>query len=280
MSATAFIGGGRITSALIAGLRKAKHKGAITVHDRNPEKLRALQRDFGVATEGDLCAAVAKADMLILAVRPSSVVETLHSFAPFADASNPLVVSLAAGVPLKKLRLHLKPWLRWSRALPSPVCRVGRGLTAVAFDRKLSGPDREQVRKFFGQVGRVLEMPESRLDAFNAAYSPSHGYHALAIHAKAAQRAGLNSQTALAAASHALADAIFYWSESGEDLSSLLQESATPGGTSAATLQAMDAAGYEKAIAQGLAAGIRQARLNARLNFRALTARASRRQPR
>lgn len=97
MSATAFIGGGRITSALIAGLRKAKHKGAITVHDRNPEKLRALQRDFGVATEGDLCAAVAKADMLILAVRPSSVVETLHSFAPFADASNPLVVSLSRG---------------------------------------------------------------------------------------------------------------------------------------------------------------------------------------
>jgi hypothetical protein len=172
VNSAVFIGGGRITSALIAGLRKAKHKGAITVHDRNPEKLRALKRDFGVAIEPDLCAAVARADMLILAVRPNSIAETLDSIACFARTSNPLVVSLAAGVPLKNLRPHVKPWLRWSRALPSPLCRIRRGLTAVAFDQKLSRHDREHVRKFFGQVGRVLEMPESRLDVFNAAYSP------------------------------------------------------------------------------------------------------------
>ena len=34
-----FLGGGRITSALVAGLRRAGHQGVIVVHDRNPEKL-------------------------------------------------------------------------------------------------------------------------------------------------------------------------------------------------------------------------------------------------
>lgn len=265
MNTTVFMGGGRITGALLAGLSRAEHHGAILVHDRNAEKLRALQLDFGVAVEPDLQAAIAKADMLIIAVRPASVAELLDSIGRCAGASPLLAVSLAAGIPLKNLRARLSSRVRWARALPSPICRIGRGLTAVAFARNFLGRDRERVRKFFEQVGTVLEMPENRLDAFNAAYSPGHGYHALATLARAAQDSGLDQRTALTAAAHALADAILYWRESGQKLSHLLQESATPGGTTAATLAAISAAGYKRAIERGLEAGIRQAQANAKL---------------
>lgn len=264
MNTTVFIGGGRITSALVAGLRRAGHRGAIVVHDRNAEKLRALQRDFGVEVERDLQAAVARADMLIIAVRPASVAEMLDDIARCAGASRLLAVSLAAGIPLKKLRPRLNPRVRWARALPSPICRIGRGLTAVTFARNVSASDRKRVRAFFDQVGLVLEIAESRFNAFNATYSPGHGYHALATLAKAAQDNGLDRKMALTAAAHALAEAILYWRESGQKLSNLLQEAATPGGTTAATLAAMDAAGYKTAIERGLAAGIRQAQANAR----------------
>lgn len=264
MSTTVFIGGGRIASALVAGLRRAKYKEAIVVHDRNPKKLRALQRDFKVKTERDLKSAVAGADMLVIAVRPASVDETLQSIALSVQAFQPLVVCIAAGIPLKKLRSHLGSRVRCARALPSPICRIGRGLTAVVFSRNVPAPDRRRVREFFEQVGPVLEMAEVHFDAFNAAYSPGHGYHALATLAKAAQDAGLDRKTALTAASHALAEAILYWRESGESLSKLLQEAATPGGTTAATLAAMDAAGYKRVIECGLAGGIRQAQANAR----------------
>ncbi|MGA9391129.1 MAG: NAD(P)-binding domain-containing protein [Candidatus Sulfotelmatobacter sp.] len=264
MSTTVFMGGGRITSALVAGLGRAQHQGTILVHDRNPEKLRALKHDFGVAAEQNLQAAVRRADMLIIAVRPAAVAEMLDAIARCPGASGLLVVSLAAGIPLKKLRSRLDSRVRWVRALPSPICRIGRGLTAVTFSANLPSPDRKRVRRFFERVGAVLEISESRLDAFNAAYSPAHGYHALATLAKAAQATGMEPKMALTAAAHALADAVLYWRESGQNLSDLLHESATPGGTSAATLEAMDAAGYEKTIKRGLAAGIRQARANAR----------------
>jgi pyrroline-5-carboxylate reductase len=204
------------------------------------------------------------AGMLILAVRPLAVTETLDYIARCAGVSRLLAVSVAAGIPLRKLRPRLGSRIRWARALPSPICRIGRGLTAVTFARNLSLPDRNRVRRFFGQVGPVLEMPESRMDAFNAAYSPAHGYHALAILAQAAHDTGLSARMALAAGAHALADAILYWRESGQNLSDLLEEAATPGGTSAATLAAIDAAGYKKVIERGLAAGIRQARAKAR----------------
>jgi len=264
VNATVFIGGGRITSALVAGLRRAQHQGVIVVHDRNAEKLRALKRTFGVVVEPDLLSAVASAGMLIIAVRPRSVAETLDEIARCAGTSRLLAVSVAAGIPLKKLRSRLGPRVRWARALPSPICRVGRGLTAVTFDRSLSAPNRTRVRRFFEEVGLVLEMPEGRFDVFNAAYSPGHGYHALATLAKAAQDTGLDKKTALTAAAHALSESILYWRESGQNLSDLLREAATPGGTTAATLAAMDAAGYKEAIGLGLKASIRQARENAR----------------
>jgi pyrroline-5-carboxylate reductase len=155
--------------------------------------------------------------------------------------------------------------VQWARAMPSPVCRIGRGLTAVTYERGVSRADRRHVRAFFEVVGPVLEIPENRFDIFCTAYSPSHGYHALATLAAAAEAAGLDRKTALTAGAHALAEAIVYWRESGQTLAELVHEAATPGGISAATMDAMKRYGYEKAVAAGLRAGVRRARLNARL---------------
>ena len=66
------------------------------------------------------------------------------------------------------------------------------------------------------------------------------------------------------AAAHALADGIGYWRESGESLEDLLHEAATPGGIAAATMAAMDKSGYARAVKNGIRAGVKQARLNAK----------------
>lgn len=264
MKATVFLGGGRITSALVAGLRLARYRGEIVVYDRNPEKLRALRREAGVEIAADLKSAMLRAEMLIVAVRPASVAGLLEEIAACGVRAPKVCVSLAAGIPLRKLRGRLGPAARWVRAMPSPVCRMGRGLTALSFDRGVKSGERRRVREFFERVGAVLEIPESQFDAFTAAYSSSHGYHALAALAKAAQSAGLDRATALTAAAHALSDGILYWKESGKGLTDLLREAATPGGIAAATISAMDASGYARVVQQGIRAGIRQARQNAR----------------
>jgi pyrroline-5-carboxylate reductase len=276
MQATVFLGGGRITGALIAGLRLAGYSRPIVVHDRNPGKMRELRREFRVEVARDLKSAVERAETLIVAVRPDSVAELFEEVARCGAVGRTglgrarfdrprIAISLAAGIPLKRLRGGLGAGVRWARAMPSPVCRIGHGLTAVTYDRKVSVADRKRIRGLFELVGPVLEIPERRFDAFSAAYSPSHGYHALATLAKAAQDAGLDRKTALTAGAHAFAEAILYWRESGQSLDDLLQESATPGGIAAATMEAMKKSGYEKAVAAGLRAGIRRAGLNARL---------------
>lgn len=260
MRSIIFLGGGRITSALCAGLRLSGDRREIVVYDRNPEKLRRLRVESRVRIARDLDSAVESAELVIVAVRPGSVAELLRQIGGHVRRPRTFV-SLAAGVPLKSLRSWL-PGVRWVRAMPSPVCRSGRGLTALCFDRGVNAKDRALVRDLFVRVGQVVEVSERKFDAFTATYSSSHGYHALAALAGAAERSGLDRKTALMAAAHALADGILYWRESGLKLSQLLHEAATPGGIAAATIMAMNRAGYGRAVEKGLAAGMRQARRN------------------
>ena len=262
ISSVVFLGGGRITSALCAGLRLARDRREIIVYDRNPEKLRALRRESRVAVVRDLKSVLERASIVVLAVRPASVAEMLAEVKA-RDVVPGLYVSLAAGVPLRNLRAWL-PNAIWVRAMPSPVCRIALGLTAVCFDRGVPKPARARLRELFEHVGQIVEISEQELDVFTATFTSSHGYHALATLAEQARQAGLDRKTALTAAAHALCDGIAYWRQSGSTLDDLLHEAATPGGTAAATMSAMDQAGYVRVVAKGLAAGIGQARRNAK----------------
>src|SRR5260370_21866060 len=269
MSTIVFLGGGRITSAMLAGLRLAKTRHRLVVHDRNPGKLRDLKKRYAVAGEPDLNNALKQADMLIIAVRPTSVREVLRAIGKaigngIRSIDRPLLaVSLAAGVPLRLLSKLVGSPVQWARAMPSPLCRSGRGLTALTFPQTLLRVNRKRVQDFFARFCQVVEIPESKFDAFTVIYSCSHGYHALATLARAGQAAGLDRNTALLASAHALADGIIAWREGRDSLRALLEDAATPGGIAAATTTKMEAAGYARAVRQGVAAGLRRARENA-----------------
>jgi pyrroline-5-carboxylate reductase len=281
VSTVVFLGGGRITSAMLAGLRLRKTMHRVVVHDRNPGKLRDLKKRYRVAVEPQLNRAVEQADLLIVAVRPSSVRELLGAIEKLSSPSalqqmrpqqtprrKTLAVSLAAGMPLHVLRKLAGPPVQWARAMPSPLCRTGEsGFTAVTFPKALCPADRKRVHDLFATFGDVVEISESKFDLFTVTFSPSHGYHALATLARVAQAVGLDRKTALLAGAHALADGIVAWREEKHALESLMEEAATPGGTAAATMTAMDAAGYERAVRQGVAAGVRRARANWRKQF-------------
>ena len=150
--------------------------------------------------------------------------------------------------------------------MPSPVCRIGRGLTAITFSSGFPQSLRAMVKKFFANVGTTLEIPEAKFDAFTVTYSSSHGYHALATLSKAAEQIGLDRKTALAAAAHALGEGVLYWREGDLSLPELLHEAATPGGIAATAMETMDKAGYLDMFNRSLKAGLARAKANAKLN--------------
>src|ERR1700687_6004179 len=64
---------------MLSGLRLAKTRHRLVVHDRNPGELRDLKKRYAVAVEPELNSAVKQADVLVVAVRPSSVREVLRA---------------------------------------------------------------------------------------------------------------------------------------------------------------------------------------------------------
>jgi pyrroline-5-carboxylate reductase len=261
MSRIAFLGGGRITTALVSGLRAARFAHRIVAYDRSAAKMRALERQFRVETAESMEAALRKSDLLVVAVRPQSLPELLPSLRPEKPVA---AVSLAAGVPVQSLRALADEKIQWARAMPSPACRTGRGLTAVLFPSQYPVAAKMLVTNMFAAVGQVVTVREAQFDAFTVLYSTSHGQHALRALAEAGRKLGLDARVAQIAAAHALAGGIALWRESGLSLEEELREAATPGGIAAEVMRGMDSAGYQRAVERGLRAGMAQARALAR----------------
>jgi len=261
MNATVFVGGGRITGALVAGLRHAGFRGRVVVCDRHAKKLRQLRGRYAVHSQPDLRRAVADANLLLIAVRPADVLPLLARIAATGPMPRRSVaVSLAAGVPLRALRRAMGPGVEWARAMPSPACRNAHGLTALAFDRGAGTASRRRVQELFERVGEVIQIPEREFDAFTVAYSTSQGLHALAARIRAARKIGLSARTAFAAVAHALMEGARAPGEGETSLEGLLAEAATPGGIAAAVLDALRAGAYERLVERAFRAGLERAR--------------------
>ncbi|HMD32052.1 MAG TPA: NAD(P)-binding domain-containing protein [Candidatus Acidoferrales bacterium] len=253
-----FLGAGRITSALVAGLRASGFRGRIVVCDRHAEKLRQLRRRYAVRVEPDPHRAAAQAGLLLVAVRPPDVLPLLAALGTLPPATVP--VSLAAGVPLRTLESALRTPAGWTRAMPSPASRNRHGLTALAFARAAPRAARGRVRQFFERVGAALEIPEREFDAFTVVYSTSQGYHALASRVRAARRLGLSPRAAFVAAAHGLLDGLHSLGKGESSLEELLAEAATPGGIAGKVLETMHSEKYERLIERAYRAGLARAR--------------------
>ena len=122
----AFLGGGNMANALIGGLvAKGYEARTISVIEVSPaarEKIAA--RGVRVATAPD--ASTAKADTLVLAVKPQDARAALASIA--SSVAGRLVISIAAGVRLEALSRWLGGHRQLVRCMPNTPALVGAGL--------------------------------------------------------------------------------------------------------------------------------------------------------
>lgn len=264
-----FVGGGRITRAIISGLRLRRGSRdarslemEITVCDRHARKLLDFRRNLGVRTTESLVEALGS-DLMVLAVRPQSVnqvLKILRQEPPRKIAA----LSLCAGISLQQLKSRLGTPVRWARAMPSPAGSSGNGFTALCYGANFPANAKNAIYEMFSAIGEVANMTEREMDAFTVTFSPTHGQHALAALAKAGEKLGLSRELAQLAAAHALADSISHWRARGAPpLAELLAEAQTPGGIAAETIRALDRGGYSKSIERALRAGMKRLKKNA-----------------
>jgi len=167
MTRIAVLGAGKIGEALLAGLVAAGRAPADLVFtERHPERAAALSAQLGVES-ADVPAAAAKADVVVVAVKPQDIAPVLAELAPVLTPGT-LVVSLCAGLPTALFEGGLPAGTPVVRVMPNTPMVVGEAMSAVSPGAHATAEHVALVEEMLGAVGKVVQVPESQQDAVTA----------------------------------------------------------------------------------------------------------------
>ncbi|MFP4203255.1 MAG: pyrroline-5-carboxylate reductase [Opitutales bacterium] len=238
----AFIGAGKMASAIVRGLLDKKHYApeAIACTCGNDPSGPELASSTGIQYRSDITPAVREAETLVLACKPQQFGDINPALAQAAD--NKLVLSILAGTPLSRLQGAFKEARNIVRTMPNTPGSIGAGVTAFAPLRPLDAGDRTIVESILGALGSFHEVAENELDAITAlsGSGPAYVFEFAAALRDAGVHAGLNRELARALAIDTLLGAARLLA-SGENEPEALRNAVTsPGGTTAAALKVLD----------------------------------------
>jgi pyrroline-5-carboxylate reductase len=191
-----------------------------------------------------------RADLVVLAHKPAQ----LDAVAREIAGSAKLVVSILARTTQAEVRAAY-PETPVFRIEPNTPVEVRRGVLSFAqpdapFDEQLHA----QVRELFGRLGTVVEIPESLMRIAGATGGVGPAYWALLVeaHVDAAIRRGMPPQLASTLVVETMAGAAELLRARGYDTLALRRAVASPGGTTARGLAALERGGVRAALAQAM----------------------------
>ena len=131
MRTIVFIGGGNMASCIVGGMISEGFKQQeILVSVPSDESKIRLTESYGVAVTSDNIAAVAEADVVVLAVKPQIMRNVVLDLAA-ALPKDAVVVSVAAGISIKSLQSWLGVDKAIVRAMPNTPSLVRTGATGL-----------------------------------------------------------------------------------------------------------------------------------------------------
>ncbi|MGA2191085.1 MAG: pyrroline-5-carboxylate reductase [Steroidobacteraceae bacterium] len=258
----AFIGGGNMAAALIGGLTKrGLPRERIVVADPSRDQLTRLSRDFGVTAAADNGSAVAGAEVVVLAVKPQQMRAVALALAPQIAASSPLVISVAAGIPHAALARWFGARVAVVRTMPNRPALNGFGATGLYAPASVGAANRALAEDIMAAVSATVWVEhESQMDTVTALSGSGPAYFFLFMEAleAAAHARGLPNDIAHKLTLETAFGASQMARLSGDSLAVLRDQVTSKGGTTAAALDVLDAAGLRAIVAHAVAAADRR----------------------
>ncbi len=261
-----FLGGGAMAEALLSGLVAAEVPAQrLLASDPVPARREHLARRFGIRTPATNPEVIRESDVVVLAVKPGLVAGVLQALGGDRDLDlrRPLWVSIAAGVPLERLAGALPSAARIVRAMPNTPALVGAGMTAWLAGPACGAAERALAAALFETVGSCWECPsEGLLDAVTGLSGSGPAYVFLFLEAlsDAGVRVGLPRDAANLLACQTVLGAARLVGETGRHPAELKDQVTSPGGTTIAGLERLEAGGLRAALYEAVAAATARSR--------------------
>jgi len=258
-----FIGCGAMARALAGGLVAAGiEPERLRAADPEPAARAALEQATGVKAVADNGELVAQSDLVVVAVKPGLVGSILAGL-DRRICERPLWISIAAGVSLSQLRSALPEAARVVRSMPNTPALVGAGATAYFAGPGLDELDLARVEAVLGAAGWCWRAPnEDLLDAVTglSGSGPAYVFLVLEALADAGVRQGLPREVAQQLATRTVLGAARLALETGAHPAALKDQVTSPGGTTIAGLEQLEAHGVRAAFYDAVAAAADRSR--------------------
>ncbi len=259
------LGGGAMGEALAAGVLAAgASRERVCASDPEAARRDHLTRGLGIRATADNAVAVAS-DLVVIAVKPALVKSVLGALGGPANAAlaKPLWISIAAGVSIAAIESALPSGARVVRAMPNTPALVRAGATAYTANAACTAADRALAKALFEGVGLAWECPsESLLDAVTglSGSGPAYVFVLLEALSDAGVHMGLPREAATALATQTVLGSAKLAQQTGRHPAALKDQVTSPGGTTIAGLERLEAGGFRAAIHDAVAAATKRSR--------------------
>jgi pyrroline-5-carboxylate reductase len=254
------VGCGKMGSALLNGwLGQGAAADLVTVVEP-----MAPQLPDGVTVHKD--ASALRSDyrpaVVVFAVKPQSMDDVLPAYSQYAGPET-VFLSIAAGKPIGYFAATLTGGAI-VRAMPNTPAAVGRGITVLCANNRVSADQKSVCTRLMESVGEVAWIEdEALMDAVTglSGSGPAYVFHLVEAMAAAGEAAGLPPELAGQLARATVAGSGELLAQSSDPAGTLRENVTSPGGTTAAALEIlMGADGLTKLMTQAIARATERSR--------------------
>lgn len=255
-----FIGSGKMASALVHGITQSGAIGRdqVFVTDLFPASAQKLAAEAGVAALATNADVAAAADVLVICVKPNDALAALRTI----ETGGRLVISIVAGLTIAALQEATGKDARIIRVMPNTPALVNEGAAAYALGTGATAADGRIAEVIFGAVGKVVAVKEPLIDVVTGLSGSGPAYIYLVIEAMAdgAVLMGLPRDLALRLAAQTVLGSAKMVLETGLHPAILRDQVTSPGGTTIAAIEALEAGGARAAFISAVRAATERAR--------------------
>jgi pyrroline-5-carboxylate reductase len=257
----AVVGAGKMGETLLAGLLRAGWPaGDLLATARRPERRAELAERYGVEIV-ESAVASARADVLILAVKPQDLAALLDEIGPTVRPGQ-LVLSIVAGVPTSHIERRLPPDTAVVRIMTNTPALVDEAMSALSAGSNASPEHLEIAESLLRPLGKTIRVPESQQDAVTAlsGSGPAYFFYLVEAMTDAGILLGLPRTVAHDLIVQSAIGAAIMLRDSGEHPVKLREAVTSPAGTTISAIRELENHGVRAAMLAALEAARDRAR--------------------
>jgi pyrroline-5-carboxylate reductase len=256
----AFIGGGNMARSIIGGLVASGYDpNCIRAADPQSAQRAALTDNYGIRCFDNNHECIAGSNIIVFAVKPQIMKIAIQECKEEIARTNPLLVSIAAGIRIKEILRWCECDLPVIRVMPNTPALINAGVSGLYANSLASETQQQTAENILQAVGPAVWVnSESDIDVVTgiSGSGPAYFFRLMEIMIAAAIDKGLDRETASTLVLNTALGAARLASESSLAPGELRRQVTSPGGTTEAALAVMESNGLEETVVRGIHAAI------------------------